>query len=524
MASRTSTPQSRSRSSTGSSSSSDTTMIDAPPQSPSRPVRLRNPSTSNPSTTGPTTTSKPTFNLLLSLPRELRDRIYTFALTSPSPFWWPNPSPVKHDHNVAPNLLRTSKQVYEEAVSIMYSGNKFLFTHPSDCNIFRVVASPASQNITSVYFRIREKDLRLWTHYLGSKSQDRSLRADLPRLKSLWIFLRCGSMGTPAMLGQLGGAQALQGAAGGLGNLPPGIQMQVQAVQNALGQQVQALQQQVQGLAQAIPPPTPQLVGMDANAAGNGNGNQIPPPPPPPPAMPFVQFAQGGFNPVQGHGHHNHAPVPVPHQHGTQNNPPNPNPIAQHLAHTQHANNVPPPPPLHHHPLAPVPGQLIPQVLAQLPVPGTHAHHHQHHPHTLYTTFLRFEREIGLESLCLSLQETLRERSTQASADDTPISASASNSPSPSSPSTYSPNASSAPSTTTPAPEVKIVCIMRIPRREVERLVRLYPGELSVDERSGDARTKFRKLHGVEVCLELNGYPIPAAGGIGAGEDGGLGM
>ncbi|KAJ4373180.1 hypothetical protein N0V83_003472 [Neocucurbitaria cava] len=320
-------------------------MIDAPPQSPSRPVRLRNPSTSNPSTAGPTTTSDPTFNLLLSLPRELRDRIYTFALTSPSPFWWPNP--IKHNHDIAPNLLRTSKQIYEEAVSIMYSGNKFLFTHPSDCNIFRVVASPASQNITSVYFRIREKDLRLWTSYLGSKSQDRSLRADLPRLKSLWIFLRCGSMGTPAMLGQLGGAQALQGVAG-LGNLPPGIQMQVHAVQNALGQQVQALQQQVQGLTQGIPPPTPQLVGMDAN--------QVPPPPPPPPAMPFAQFAQGGFAPGQGHGHQ----IPVPHQHGTQNNPPNPSPIAQHLAHTQHANNLPPPPPLHHHPLA-APGQPLPK-------------------------------------------------------------------------------------------------------------------------------------------------------------------
>lgn len=52
---------------------------------------------------------------------------------------------------------------------------------------------------------------------------------------------------------------------------------------------------------------------------------------------------------------------------------------------------------------------------------------------------------------------------------------------------------------------------MRIPDREVERLVRMYPGELVAD-RNGDARTKFRKLHGVEVSLEVSGYPIHSAG------------
>jgi hypothetical protein len=74
---------------------------------------------------------------------------------------------------------------------------------------------------------------------------------------------------------------------------------------------------------------------------------------------------------------------------------------------------------------------------------------------------------MGIESLCLSLQETRRK--------DT---------------------------------EVKIVCIMRIPRREVERLCRLYPEELERD-RHGDARTKFRKLHGAEVSLEISGYEVP---------------
>jgi hypothetical protein len=92
----------------------------------------------------------------------------------------------------------------------------------------------------------------------------------------------------------------------------------------------------------------------------------------------------------------------------------------------------------------------------------------QHQQQTFYASFLRWEREMGIENLCLSLQETK------------PVDA-----------------------------DVKIVCIMRLPRQEVGRLVRLYPEELAVD-RSGDARTRFRGLHGVEVSLEISGYDIPA--------------
>ncbi|KAH8699344.1 hypothetical protein GQ44DRAFT_632934 [Phaeosphaeriaceae sp. PMI808] len=360
------------------------------PHSPSRPVRLRNPSTSNPSMAAQPLASDPSFSLLLSLPRELRERIYAFTLTSPYPFWWPNQVPLQHDIGV--NLLRTSKQIYDESVSILYTANKFLFTHPSDCNIFRVVASPASENISCVYFRIREKDLRLWTTYLSSKSLERSLKFDLPNLKSLWIFIPCASMGTPAMLGQLGhGGQGMQGGPG-LAGLPPAVVVQVQAVHNALGQQVQALQQQVQNLANAMTTP--------------GQNTHLPPPPPPPPLMTFAQF--------------------------------------------QHAHQHPQPP--------------------QMQNPNTlPAQQHNPHPHTLHTSFFRFEREMGIESLCLSLQDT-RHKDT----------------------------------------EVKIVCIMRVPRREMERLCRLYPDELEIDP-SGDARTKFRKLHGAEVSLEINGYEVPGS-------------
>ena len=58
------------------------------------------------------------------------------------------------------------------------------------------------------------------------------------------------------------------------------------------------------------------------------------------------------------------------------------------------------------------------------------------------------------------------------------------------------------------SPEIKILCMFRIPRRELERLIATYPNELQVEKRTMDARTKFRKLHGgVDVSLELTGYP-----------------
>ena len=451
-------------------------MLDVPthPLTPTRP-RLPSLTQSAPSTQAPT--DDPSFSLLLSLPRELRDRIYAFTLTSPHPFWWQGQPSAKY--NVGVNLLRTNKQIYGEAAPLLYTANKFLFTHPSDCNIFRVVASPHAENINSVYFRIREKDLRLWTTYLGSKSVDRSLKADLPKLKNLWISLRCASGSTPRLLGHLGvhgfggGPQGF----GGVGVLPHPMVAHVQAVQNALGQQVAALQQQVQHVAHTAgvtgPPvvvPTGAHVGQhfppSANPLQNATAQHPAPPPPPPPlpAMPFITFATGA----------------VP----------------------------------HHHPQPPTPAA-------------------QGHPnHNVLNTFLRFERELGIESLCLSLRETLQDhdyrvevrqpanvvgadargghrerrredreiaargelghreerkqerdwdRRTERDRDEHGVS-----------------------KKRREVPDVKIVCVVRVPKPEVSRLVRMYPEELSVD-RNGDARTRYRKLHGVDICVEING-------------------
>jgi hypothetical protein len=274
---------------------------------------------------------------LLALPRELRDRIYTFALAAQSPFWYPNPTT---DHDIEPSLLLTSRQIYAESAPILYAANKFLFTHPSDCNMFRVISSPYSSHITSVCFRIREKDLRLWTSYLSSSSEVRSLQADLPKLKSMWIFLRCGPWGSPAMMF-------------------PAIQW---AAQQPNWQNNQ-------------PPP---------NQNQPGNQIPVPPPPPGPPA---------GANPA----------------------------VVIHNAGAAH----------------------------------------------LIDRFYRWDRDQGLENLCLSLQGKTHDA------------------------------------------EVKIVAIQRLLRQDVRTLVRSYPNDLIMDKQ-GDARTQFKRVRGMEISLELSATdPVP---------------
>lgn len=420
MASHSSTPRSVSRSST-SSDSSDTTMHDAP----IRPVRARPASHSSIAALVLDKPSDPTFSLLLSLPRELRDKVYSFALISQFPFWWPSQNTPKH--NVALGLLSVSQQVHDEAAPILYSQNKFLFTNPSDCTMFRVVASPYSDYITSVYFRIREKDVKLWATYLGSKDPSRSMKHDLPKLKSLWIFLRCGMMGTPGVI---------NGMAGG-GGLPALLAAQAQAIHQALGTQ---LQQQVHINLQTLQHALHQAhtgahAQLNANPPANG---QAP--------MPFVQFAQNGLQAQNQNQNQNQVPA-VPHPHGLQNNPPaNPSPLATLAAQQSHAPQNPPHQP--HHP------------------PHGHGHGHGHHQHGFFAGFMRWEREMGLENLCLSLQETR------------PVEA-----------------------------DVKIVCIVKLPRPELQRLVRVYADELSLDK-NGDARTRFRRVHGVDVSLEVSGYEL----------------
>jgi hypothetical protein len=62
------------------------------------------------------------------------------------------------------------------------------------------------------------------------------------------------------------------------------------------------------------------------------------------------------------------------------------------------------------------------------------------------------------------------------------------------------------------------VCIARPGKRQIERLLSTFPDELEVDPITQDARTQFKKMHGVEVSWEFNGLSDVDLGMVGAGE------
>jgi len=134
----------------------------------------------------------PASSRFLRLPRELRDKIYKHALIADQAFLWPAESYTR-THHFSPNLLSTCRQVYDEAAPIIYKLNRFTFSHPSDCNVFRrIMDNRHCHHITSVAFRVRDKerDVRLWTSYFESVDPIRSLTTDLPHLRYLVVFLR----------------------------------------------------------------------------------------------------------------------------------------------------------------------------------------------------------------------------------------------------------------------------------------------------------------------------------------------
>jgi hypothetical protein len=125
---------------------------------------------------------------LFRLPRELRDRVYMEALSSDDAITWPSAT---FHHNLAPALLRTCRAIYNESGAILYDSNTFVFSHPSDLNMFVNLMDQRHRHlIPSLFLRIRDRDVRLWTSYLGSTSPHRSLIADVPQLKAMWIWYR----------------------------------------------------------------------------------------------------------------------------------------------------------------------------------------------------------------------------------------------------------------------------------------------------------------------------------------------
>lgn len=145
------------------------------------------PLTSSSSTTSTATTPQPP-SPFFRLPRELRDRIYIYVLTTPTALLLPTENP---SFGLSPALLRVSRQLHAEAGPLLYKLNRFTFSHPSDCAAFRALAdADCAADIASVALRVKERELRLWMRYLASTDRDYAIAADLPNLRYLVVFLR----------------------------------------------------------------------------------------------------------------------------------------------------------------------------------------------------------------------------------------------------------------------------------------------------------------------------------------------
>ncbi|KAF1986286.1 hypothetical protein K402DRAFT_454305 [Aulographum hederae CBS 113979] len=127
--------------------------------------------------------------LLFSLPRELRDRIYTYALVSPSPIPWPSENLAA---DLSPQFLCANRQIHEEGAKVLYGSNTFLFTHPSDANMFPWAHNlERCADITRLNFYIRDRDFSsLWSDYLGSNNGTRSLKWDYRKLHRIDVTYR----------------------------------------------------------------------------------------------------------------------------------------------------------------------------------------------------------------------------------------------------------------------------------------------------------------------------------------------
>lgn len=131
-------------------------------------------------------------SLLFDLPREIRDRIYSYCLISTErpAIEWPASPPVSL--NTWPQLLQTCKVIFSEAAQVLYSNNTLVFSHPSDANVFvRAICSRLYTGlISNIEFQMRAQDTRLWAPYLTSQNQSRSLRYDFPSLRELTLLYK----------------------------------------------------------------------------------------------------------------------------------------------------------------------------------------------------------------------------------------------------------------------------------------------------------------------------------------------
>lgn len=127
--------------------------------------------------------------LLFRLPKEIRMTIYASLLQADTPIQWPG------EHNASgltPALLRTCHAIRKEATPILYENNTLAFLHPSDCNMFGWAHSPSyAKLISSIALNVRDKDVQsIWSGYLSSTQDFRSLQADFPCLRNVHVTFK----------------------------------------------------------------------------------------------------------------------------------------------------------------------------------------------------------------------------------------------------------------------------------------------------------------------------------------------
>jgi len=123
---------------------------------------------------------------LFRLPRELRERIYSYCLSFRYPTLWPAD---RCSSALQVQLLRTCRTILNEAAPLMYAANMLHFQHPSDCNMFLWAHNPdLGRLVSKIMLQLKDRDVRpLWTPYLGSTTTHRSLLNDYPRLQTLHV-------------------------------------------------------------------------------------------------------------------------------------------------------------------------------------------------------------------------------------------------------------------------------------------------------------------------------------------------
>jgi len=126
-----------------------------------------------------------------TLPREIRDRIYTLCLTSHNHRQVEWPTQHRSD-GLQPQLLCLCRIIHNETLPLLYAHNTFAFYHASDANMFvRAIASPTqSRHIANLTLNIKAHDLRLWMAYITSRDAHRSLKADFQDLRELNVRYR----------------------------------------------------------------------------------------------------------------------------------------------------------------------------------------------------------------------------------------------------------------------------------------------------------------------------------------------